>query len=189
VFLPGWEEGLFPNQRSLDENGRRALEEERRLAYVGLTRARSRAIISHAANRRMHGSWIATLPSRFIEELPSEHLEIEVDQGLYGGGTSWSGSSWGGAYGGNATWGESRTSPGFSRAKSRKEAVRYIEATAEEVTALPSGDFAVGVRVFHQKFGYGAVKRAEGEKLTISFEKAGEKKVMASFVVPADQAT
>src|SRR3546814_12315610 len=79
VFLPGWEEGLFPNQRALDETGRRGLEEERRLAYVGLTRARKRVIVSFAANRRMHGSWAAAIPSRFVDELPKEHVEGESD--------------------------------------------------------------------------------------------------------------
>src|SRR3546814_4039697 len=77
VFLPGWEEGLFPNQRALDETGRRGLEEERRPAYVGLTRARKRVIVSFAANRRMHGSWAAAIPSRFVDELPKEHVEVE----------------------------------------------------------------------------------------------------------------
>ena len=183
VFLPGWEEGLFPNQRALDEGGRRSLEEERRLAYVGLTRARKRAIVSFAANRRLHGSWISTLPSRFVEELPADLVEQESDAGLYGSGFGQFGGP------GEAEWGRERTSPGFMRARQRREAAPFIELTAEEVLSLPTSSMSPGDRVFHRKFGYGSVKQVEGEKLTISFEKSGEKKVMANFVVPADQAS
>jgi DNA helicase-2/ATP-dependent DNA helicase PcrA len=183
VFLPGWEEGLFPNQRALDEGGRRSLEEERRLAYVGLTRARKRAIVSFAANRRLHGSWISTLPSRFVEELPSELVEQESDTGLYGSGFGQFGGQ------GEAEWGRERTSPGFMRARQRREATPFIELTAQEVHSLPTSSMAAGDRVFHRKFGYGSVTQVEGEKLTIAFEKSGEKKVMANFVVPADQAS
>ncbi|MEX0921936.1 MAG: UvrD-helicase domain-containing protein [Rhodovibrionaceae bacterium] len=187
VFLPGWEEGLFPNQRGLDESGLKGLEEERRLAYVGLTRARKRVVISHAANRRLHGSWTAAIPSRFVDELPEEHVETETDPGLYGAAQpSWAGSVF-------SSWGESRVSPGMQRAKARetagRNASRFFEGSAQVIESLPrSGAPAIGERVFHQKFGYGRVRVVEGEKLVIAFEKAGEKKVMASFVVPADQA-
>src|SRR3569832_1240186 len=85
VILPGWEEGLFPSQRTMDENGLAGREEERRLAYVGITRARQRARVSFAANRRVHGSWQSALPSRFITELPEEHVDTVVDEGFYGG--------------------------------------------------------------------------------------------------------
>ena len=187
VFLAGWEEGLFPNQRALDETGLKGLEEERRLAYVGITRARKRVIISHAANRRLHGSWAAAIPSRFVDELPEEHVESETDPGLYGAAQpSWAGSVF-------SAWGESRSSPGMLRAKARessgRNASRFIDGSAQIIESLPrGGEHAVGERVFHQKFGYGRVRVVEGEKLVIAFEKAGEKKVMASFVVAADQA-
>ncbi|MBB3064862.1 DNA helicase-2/ATP-dependent DNA helicase PcrA [Limibacillus halophilus] len=189
VFLPGWEEGLFPNQRALDETGLRGLEEERRLAYVGLTRARKRVVISFVANRRLHGSWAAALPSRFLDELPKDHVEVESDAGLYG--------SRGGGYGGFSgfagfsDWGQGRTTPGYRRAQSHARGAapkRFIDGVAEEVGQLSKPGFKVGQRVFHQKFGYGVVIEREGDRLSISFDKAGDKKVMASFVVPEDQA-
>ena len=183
VFLPGWEEGLFPNQRALDEGGRRSLEEERRLAYVGLTRARKRAIVSFAANRRLHGSWISTLPSRFVEELPEEMVDQESDTGVYGGAFGL------GSGAAEVDWGKGRTSPGFMRARERREAAPFIELNAEEIGSLPVSSMAAGDRVFHQKFGYGRITLVEGEKLTIEFEKSGTKRVMASFVVPSDQAS
>ncbi len=165
VFLPGWEEGLFPHQRALDEGGQGALEEERRLAHVGLTRARRRAYISFAANRRVHNQWQAAIPSRFIDELPREHVAVKVETGLYGAG---------GALAEAAAW---------------TSAPRHRRAAADRAK-LNSGDerVAVGARVFHTKFGYGRVTAAESGKLDIDFDKAGAKKVMASFVVPADRA-
>jgi DNA helicase-2/ATP-dependent DNA helicase PcrA len=186
VFLPGWEEGLFPNQRALDEHGNRALEEERRLAYVGLTRARQRAIVSFAANRRLHGSWTPAIPSRFVDELPEEHVEVESDPGLYGGPMPGAGF---GAAGGFGDIDPARWSPGLARAR-RHGAGRdtFLELSAETVESPPPGTFAAGSRVFHRKFGYGTVQRAEGERLDIDFDKAGAKKVIASFVVPEDQA-
>jgi DNA helicase-2/ATP-dependent DNA helicase PcrA len=184
VFLPGWEEGLFPNQRALDETGQRGLEEERRLAYVGLTRARKRAIVSFVANRRLYGSWVSTYPSRFVEELPAEQIDAESDQGLYGSATA----SFGGQQSVFADWGEKRSSPGLARARERGRAAPFVDVKPQQVESLPSAQFAVGARVFHQKFGYGSISRVEGDRLTIDFEKAGEKKVIASFVVPADQA-
>ncbi|NIA68656.1 UvrD-helicase domain-containing protein [Pelagibius litoralis] len=182
VFLPGWEEGLFPNQRALDETGRSGLEEERRLAYVGLTRARKQVVISFAANRRMHGSWAAAIPSRFVDELPSEHVAQESDHGVYGAAAS--------AFGGMSEWSEARVSPGLARAKSRRGETGspFIDVTPTRIETIASGAFQRGDRVFHQKFGYGSIASVEGERLNISFDKAGEKKVIASFVVPADQA-
>jgi DNA helicase-2/ATP-dependent DNA helicase PcrA len=102
VFLPGWEEGLFPHQRALDEQGGAGLEEERRLAYVGLTRARKQAFISFAANRRLFNLWQSSIPSRFVDELPGEHVELDVAQGLHGGGQVSAEASFPGAYGGNS---------------------------------------------------------------------------------------
>ena len=193
VFLPGWEEGLFPNQRALDEQGNRGLEEERRLAYVGLTRARKRATISFAANRRLYGSWGASLPSRFIDEIPEEHKRIESDQGLYGAAyQAWGGNS----FGNFDRWGETRWSPGMERARARRSggytpgAPPVIEGEARVIQSVPRSDarYRPGTRVFHQKFGYGTVSLVEGERLTIAFDMSGDKKVVASFVKPAAEA-
>jgi DNA helicase-2/ATP-dependent DNA helicase PcrA len=188
VFLPGWEEGLFPNQRALDETGRRGLEEERRLAYVGLTRARKRVIISFAANRRMHGSWAAAIPSRFVDELPKEQVEAESDTGVYGAAAAsfgGMGDGWG-----RSSWSEARVSPGLQRARERRGqgAAPFIDVTPTRIESLESGAYQRGDRVFHQKFGYGRITSVEGERLNIRFDQAGDKKVIASFVVPADQA-
>jgi DNA helicase-2/ATP-dependent DNA helicase PcrA len=205
VFLAGWEEGLFPNQRALDQSGLRGLEEERRLAYVGLTRARKRLFVTFAANRRIHGSWTAAIPSRFVDELPDDHVEVESDQGLYGrSAAAWGGgfsSGFGGGFSGGfggGSWGardddrfgERRLSPGMGRAQRYgREAKPFIEGTAKVVESLPAeGGFALKDRVFHTKFGYGTVVRVEGEKLSVDFDHSGEKRVMAAFLVPADQA-
>jgi len=167
VFLPGWEEGLFPHPRSLDESGEAGLEEERRLAHVGLTRARKRALISHAANRRIHNLWQSSVPSRFIGELPAEHVEAVTQPGLWGAAETAPafGGGWGGAL----------------RPRGRPA---VIEAQAEVVRPSASA-VAVGARVFHQKFGYGRVAAVDGAKLEIEFEHSGRKKVMDSFVKPA----
>jgi DNA helicase-2/ATP-dependent DNA helicase PcrA len=180
VFLPGWEEGLFPNQRALDEHGLKGLEEERRLAYVGLTRARLRAVVSYAANRRLHGSWASAIPSRFVEELPDDQVEQDSEVGLHGAAAS---------PGGFADWGETRWTPGVARARQREgQANRFIEITPTEVASLPGDGYGPGQRVFHRKFGYGTVRAAEGDRLSIRFDQAGDKKVIASFVVLEDQA-
>jgi len=185
VFLPGWEEGLFPNQRALDETGNRGLEEERRLAYVGLTRARKQVTVSFAANRRMHGSWVSAIPSRFVDELPPEQVEQESDQGLYGTAAGRQGF---GNFG-FGEWGQGRTTPGFARARARgKAAAPYIDVTPVTIESLPGNGYDPGDRVFHRKFGYGEVMLVEGDRLTIEFDHSGQKKVIASFVVPADQA-
>jgi DNA helicase-2/ATP-dependent DNA helicase PcrA len=185
VFLPGWEEGLFPSQRTMDENGMAGLEEERRLAYVGLTRARQRIRISFAANRRVHGSWQAALPSRFIKEIPEDHIDAVVDEGFYGGYAGFRDN------GQAATFGSTYDSPGWKRAQANKAAAGairtrppLIEAQAWTVqTSDPSASaYTRGDRVFHQKFGYGKVTFVEGNKLTVAFEKAGEKRVIDQFV-------
>jgi DNA helicase II / ATP-dependent DNA helicase PcrA len=177
VFLPGWEEGLFPNQRAMEESGRAGLEEERRLAYVGLTRARRRAYVSYAANRRLYGQWQPTLPSRFIAELPTEHLEVVADPGLYPRAA---------ALGGDWSLGESfpprpdltRLGPLGRRAPILE--ARPAPAAGRELRRV--GGFAAGDRVFHQKFGYGTVRTVEDNKLAIRFDKAGDKLVMDAFV-------
>jgi DNA helicase-2/ATP-dependent DNA helicase PcrA len=184
VFLPGWEEGLFPSQRTMDENGLAGLEEERRLAYVGLTRARQRIRVSFAANRRIHGSWQSALPSRFITELPEEHVETLVDEGFYGGNVGFRDNVNAGGFA------STYDSPGWKRAQANRAAGQprarppLIEAHAHSVqTSDPAAsEYTRGDRVFHQKFGYGRVVGVEGNKLTVSFDKAGEKKVIDTFV-------
>ncbi|HLX16630.1 MAG TPA: UvrD-helicase domain-containing protein [Bradyrhizobium sp.] len=212
VFLPGWEEGLFPSQRTLDEQGRAGLEEERRLAHVGLTRARRRAKLYFATNRRIHGTWSTTIPSRFLDELPAHNVEITESKG---------GSGWGGAggYGPSrfdnvVSFGSSYTTPGWQRAQANrargsssskggfgfeerqssfnsrdtggssrnKRAPLVIEGELIAKSTGTASDFNLDDRVFHLKFGYGHVVKIDGNKLTIAFEKAGEKKVVDSFV-------
>ncbi|ABE63518.1 ATP-dependent DNA helicase, Rep family [Nitrobacter hamburgensis X14] len=200
VFLPGWEEGLFPHQRALDEQGRAGLEEERRLAHVGLTRARRRAKLYFATNRRIHGSWSTTIPSRFLDELPAHNVEITESKG----GSGWGGT---GGYGPSRfdnveSFGSSYATPGWQRAQANRGRGGFNEAGTPynasrskskhapltidgELVAKSTGttsSFSPGDRVFHQKFGYGKVARIDGNKLTIAFEKAGEKKVVDSFV-------
>jgi DNA helicase-2/ATP-dependent DNA helicase PcrA len=231
VFLPGWEEGLFPSQRTLDEQGRAGLEEERRLAHVGLTRARRRAKIYFATNRRIHGTWSTTIPSRFLDELPAHNVEITESKG----GSGWGGS---GGYGASRfdnmeAFGSSYSTPGWQRAQANRnrggqargggsgsfeerqssfsgsrsdtsgsrgdasggrsdtrsggfgQARRGPMVIEGELVAKSTGttsEFSLDDRVFHQKFGYGHVVKIDGNKLTIAFEKAGEKKVVDSFV-------
>ena len=226
VFLPGWEEGLFPHQRSLDESGRAGLEEERRLAHVGLTRARKLAKIYFATNRRIHGMWTSTVPSRFLDELPEAHVEVKEAAGGAGGfGMSGYGAS---RFDEMNSFGSSYTTPGWQRAQARKGRggfhdngqPRYVpdgvfddDADAEDIPPLKGkgagkagrsgvkrkspltiegelvakstgtlSSFTVGERVFHQKFGNGNVVAVDGNKLTIAFDKAGEKRVVDSFV-------
>ncbi len=192
VFLPGWEDGLFPSQRSMDESGLKGLEEERRLAYVGITRARLICTISFAANRRVYNQWQSQLPSRFIDELPPAHIEVLTPPGLYGGGFGAAAPA--GAYGGptladTAAKADVYNSPGWKRMQTRA-GTRGMSQPQEarnmviDTTATPAHD--QGARVFHQKFGYGTVTGVEGDKLTIDFEKAGTKNVISRFVSAAD---
>ena len=178
VFLPGWEEGLFPNQRALDETGAAGLEEERRLAYVGLTRARHRAIVCYAANRRVHNMWQSALPSRFVGELPREHAEHASD--VVGSEATGADSSAGFSEGGEAFAANWRPRRSWS--------ARPVEAPPRPMSRESGITYREGARIFHQKFGYGSVEAVEGDKLDIAFDKAGAKKVLASFVVPADRA-
>ena len=172
VFLPGWEEGLFPNQRSLDEGGLASLEEERRLAYVGITRARVRAMVSFAANRRVYGQWQSQTPSRFVDELPADHIDMFSESGVYARRDGML----------NQTEDPFANVDGIGRSRRR-----MVEAT-QSPRFKPEGNsegLGVGTRIFHQKFGYGRVLTIDGDKLEIDFEKAGQKRVMASFVLPA----
>ena len=179
VFLPGWEEGVFPNQRTLDEGGAPALEEERRLAYVGITRARRRVNVSFAANRRIYNQWQSSIPSRFIDELPPEQVEAVAEPGLYGSGYG------DGMADAGAGYQQAGRGPGYGRLHAARGA-SVIDGSATTVHDLASPDgISPGMRVFHQKFGYGKVTGVDGNKLDIAFEKAGAKKVMDSFVTPA----
>ncbi|HVB18078.1 MAG TPA: 3'-5' exonuclease, partial [Stellaceae bacterium] len=181
VFLPGWEEGLFPSQRSVDEHGLNGLEEERRLAYVGLTRARRRAYVSFAANRRIHGQWQSSARARFVDELPAAHVEMMTEPGLGGSAGGWATTSpWGANWRGTGTsGGETRLLRTPSRPPLLVESTR-VPARGQEVPKI--GGFAAGDRVFHQKFGYGVIRVVEDNKLSIDFEHAGDKKVMDAFV-------
>mgnify|MGYP001211121224 FL=1 len=180
VFLPGWEEGLFPHQRALDESGMSGLEEERRLAYVGITRARQRIDISHASNRRIHNLWQTSIPSRFIGELPAEQVDMSSEVGDYGGYGQYSGLGESGD-----GWSTSPTfgGPGWQRFQRRRSQSTTIEGSALPVDG--HDDFAPSDRCFHQKFGMGTVEAVDGDHLTIAFDKAGTKRVMAQFVAKA----
>lgn len=190
LFLPGWEEGVFPSQRALDEGGLASLEEERRLAYVAITRARRRCTILHAANRRIYGQWTSSIPSRFISELPQD--QITQESTMSGGASMW-----------RASWSEhedpfahvarsqpARTvtrGPGWQRAAAggydpAPKRLAEPGRSAASFAAKPRGDVEVGVRVFHEKFGYGTVVEQEGNKLEIDFEASGRKRVIDSFV-------
>ena len=193
VFLPGWEEGVFPSQRSLDEGGLASLEEERRLGYVAITRARRRCTILNAANRRIFGQWTSSIPSRFVEELPEDAVTRETT--MTGGASLW-----------RANWSETddpfahvardapargqTRGPGWQRALTTgydPTPKRLAEPTrsAASFAAKPRADIALGARVFHDKFGYGTVEAQEGNKLEIAFEASGTKRVLDSFVTLA----
>ncbi|MGO4572436.1 ATP-dependent helicase [Microvirga sp. 2TAF3] len=194
VFLPGWEEGLFPNQRALDESGRAGLEEERRLAHVGITRAKRRAKIYFASNRRIHGLWNSTIPSRFVDDLPEADVEIVEAPANF---------SYGGGFGGGSRFdrmapfsGSSYQTPGWQRAQAHRASTdggysarrtgdrrgpMVIEGELVAKSTSASG-FAVGGRVLHTKFGPGTVEAIDGNKLTVEFDKAGRKMVLDSFV-------
>ncbi len=191
VFLPGWEDGLFPSQRSMDESGVKGLEEERRLAYVGITRAERVCTISFASNRRVYGQWQSQLPSRFIDELPPDHVEVLTPPGLYGGGYGAAAPSFGSSLEERAVKADVYNSPGWRRLQDRS-AVRGMgqprEARNVTIDATAISAYARGDRVFHDKFGYGTVVGIEGDKLDIHFDKAGDKKVIARFVMDADHA-
>jgi DNA helicase-2/ATP-dependent DNA helicase PcrA len=206
VYLPGWEEGLFPHQRALDEGGRAGLEEERRLAYVGLTRAKRNCHIWFVSNRRIHGLWQSTMPSRFLDELPNAHVDVAEPDMSYGGyGTSRFDRA---AAAGAGPFAGTYQTPGWKRAQANRtdatrtnwgtrsghavERIAYGETgprgrTIEgELIARSTADtpspFSVGDRVFHMKFGNGNVAAIDGNKLTVDFDKAGQKRVLDGFV-------
>jgi DNA helicase II / ATP-dependent DNA helicase PcrA len=225
VFLPGWEEGVFPNQRTLDDQGRSGLEEERRLAHVGITRARKRAKIYFATNRRMHGLWQTNIPSRFLDELPEASVEVTEAQGGFGGYGGYGSSRFDAA----TSFGSNYGTPGWQRAQGKRsdnghdgfseadddyevgdssyhlspegrgraegagEGARASRPSPRRLPLIIEGElvakstgttsaFTLGDRVFHQKFGNGNVVAIDGNKLTIQFDKAGQKRVVDSFV-------
>ncbi|MBC6442985.1 MAG: UvrD-helicase domain-containing protein [Rhodobacteraceae bacterium] len=188
IFLPGWEDGLFPSQQSMDERGMGGVEEERRLAYVGITRAEECCTISFAARRRIYGQWQSTLPSRFIDELPAEHVEMltppALDRGGFGTASS-ANTLAGSDLAGNASRADVYNSPGWRRLQARlgpHGPRRPYEAESVIIDSEAVSSPGPGDRVFHQKFGYGTVIAIEGDKLEVAFEKAGIKKVLAGFV-------
>ncbi len=171
VFLPGWEEGLFPSQRSMDEGGEKSLEEERRLAYVGITRARKTAVISHAANRRIYGNWTSSLPSRFLDELPADAVQRE------------------GAHSMRAHRMADTPSVFLGQQGLMARRPRVIEANPWDQRERParSSTIAKGERIFHQKFGYGTVIGVDDDRLDIQFDHSGEKRVLDRFVQKASE--
>ncbi len=183
VFLPGWEDGLFPSQRTMDESGQKGVEEERRLAYVGITRAEEICTISFASNRMIYGKWQTSMPSRFIDELPPEHVEVLTPPGLQGG-----------AYGAAAPSplqervanADVYNSPGWKRMQANSIRPNRSPAAGVIIDATATPAHNTGDRVFHQKFGYGTVTEIEQNKLTINFEKAGTKNVLADYVSRPD---
>ena len=200
VFLPGWEEGVFPSQRSMDESGEKGLEEERRLAYVGITRARESARISFAANRQVYGRWTSQLPSRFVDEMPLANVDAASETGYYGGGpgmqetvksrwdddiqtfakAGYASPGWRRAQAHGAAMGGTAARP-FAGGGSRQGVIEG-EGRLVATSAPATSTYKRGERVFHQKFGYGVVSAVEGNKLTVGFDKAGEKKVIDTFV-------
>ena len=182
VFLPGWEDGLFPSQRSMDESGLKGEEEERRLAYVGITRAEKYCTISFVANRMLHGRWQNALPSRFIDELPEAHVEVLTPPGLYGG--NYGAAAPKSRIEAQVAQADTYRSPGWQRLQNHPQRHTAPQTRQRVEDAVPV--FEMGERVFHQKFGYGAVLAADGDKLSIAFEKSGTKNVMAGYVTRAD---
>ena len=194
VFLAGWEDGVFPSQRSMDEGGVASLEEERRLAYVAITRARQRASIYHAANRRIYGQWMSSIPSRFIAEIPPEHVDSENS---FGGGQSLWRANWsaqGDPFAHVAANTSGRQSartmtrgPAWQRAVAGSSTITRAPAPSEKGPAASVGakaraDLTIGMRVFHEKFGYGEIIDIDGNKLEVEFEQAGSKRVLDSFI-------
>ena len=196
VYLPGWEEGLFPSQRTIDENGREGLEEERRLAYVGLTRARKNAKVWFVANRRTRGLWQSTVPSRFVDELPEENVEVSEPASYGGYGVGGMGGYGGSRFDTMEPFDSAYRTPGWQRAQAQRgksdgrSRVEREPLTIEGELVAKSviggeAKFAEGDRVFHQKFGPGTVAAVDGNKLTVDFDKAGQKRVVDSFVEAA----
>ena len=185
VFLPGWEDGLFPSQRSMDESGQKGLEEERRLAYVGITRSEAICTISFAANRRVYGQWQSSMPSRFIDELPADNIEVLTPPGLYGGGSLRQEIEFESDLPERAAKADAYNSPGWKRMQIRTSQ-RFLDSSetphAVTIDAKVTEKYSISDRVMHTKLGEGTVIGIEGNKLSIVFDSGGAKKVIASFV-------
>ena len=181
VFLPGWEEGIFPSQRTIDENGAIGLEEERRLAYVGITRARRHVQLSFAGSRRIHGQWQSAIPSRFVQDLPPEPVIEDMAQGL-GGAVPFGRAAQAQLTGGAAFTGSGDMRGGYGPGWRRMAERQASDADSGFTPNRNKTEFANGERVFHQKFGMGNIIHIDGDKLEIAFDKAGHKKVVAGFV-------
>ena len=183
VFLPGWEDGLFPSQRSMDQKGKLGLEEERRLAHVGITRAQQYCVISFASNRRIFHQWQNTMPSRFINELSEENIEIlnsKSDFGSYSNG-------WSNISEIDQTYNhKSYNSPGWRRMSSNINKKLPLKEIVDPFVSSTPNNFIIGSRVFHQKFGYGIIKEINVDKIRVAFEKSEPKDIMASFLVHED---
>jgi len=196
VFLTGWEEGLFPHQRALDEQGQAGLEEERRLAYVGLTRARRQAHVSFAQNRRLRGLFQAAIPSRFVDELPEAHVDVREAKSPFGGAYANPASLYGNPYGRSRfddaapAFRSPYATPGWQRAQNARQPAHTskppltIEGQLVAASTAPGAGYKPGDRVFHRKFGEGRIAEVDGNKLTIEFKTAGRKRVVDSFVRP-----
>ena len=176
IFLPGWEEGLFPHQKSIEEKGDQAVQEERRLAYVALTRAKQRLFISFANNRKYYGNnnsndWMPSMPSRFIDELDKQYLEInetakDNDQDF--------------EFSQDFNFTEGKKSPGWKRYLQEKEKIKTINYT-NNLT-----NFKIGQGVEHETFGKGKIIHIDGNKLLINFKDSGEKKVIDKYLKQFD---
>ncbi len=191
VFLPGWEEGLFPHQRALDEGGGSALEEERRLAYVAMTRAKQKLYILTALNRRIYGQWQNNLPSRFINELPPANIEICNMAAAYFGAAGGYGGSWAEQHRSSSNWYNRsrqteenviRDSDRFSYVRDEDDGWSGSVWRAKQKARNAASATPVGSRVFHETFGYGKVLKIEGNKLEIWFDQAGHKKLLKDYV-------
>lgn len=194
VFLPGWEEGLFPHQRALDEGGGSALEEERRLAYVAMTRAKQKLYILTALNRRIYGQWQNNLPSRFINELPPANIEICNMAAAYFGAAGGYGGSWAEQHRSSSNWYNRsrqteenviRDSDRFSYVRDEDDGWSGSVWRAKQKARNAASATPVGSRVFHETFGYGKVLKIEGNKLEIWFDQAGHKKLLKDYVKKA----
>ncbi len=168
VFLPGWEEGLFPSQQTLDESGKEGLEEERRLAYVAITRAKQKLTISFASSRMVFGNIISSIPSRFVDELDKDFIEIVNKTGA---------------------------GPSYNKPKSKfaEKQSSFVIPSAENGFKVgkkklfdeSNSKFTVGDKIFHQDFGYGRVINVNGRHLQIVFEKSAIKTLLEDFVEKA----
>ena len=189
VFLPGWEEGLFPHQRALDEGGSEALEEERRLAYVAITRARKQLYIMTALNRRVYGQWQNNIPSRFINELPPENIEICNNAAkFYGGGyNDYTATQQNKSYNNNYYKKNNYNAGNTNKTKKGNDyGISDYSSTGSDFSYISDDRRLIGTRVYHQTFGYGKITAAEENCMEVNFDKYGRKKIMSSYLEKVD---